>query len=149
MTLHPQTVATLASHENGDRVPISPASLAPNGASMFSYSYGIRTGNIVWIAGQVPCDRNGNLVGVGDIEAQAVQVFENVKAVVEAAGGTMDDVVQTTTYLIDRPDREVVNKVRKRYFRGPLYPTATLLLISGLGVPEYLVEIEAIAVLRS
>jgi 2-iminobutanoate/2-iminopropanoate deaminase len=132
-----------------DRVQIAPASLAVDGATPFRYSYGIRTGNIVWIAGQVPRDGAGLLVGVGDIEAQAVQVFENVKAVVEAAGGTMDDVVQTTTYITDRPYREAVNEVRNRYFRGPLFPTATLLIISGLGVPEYLVEMEAIAVLRS
>ena len=139
---------TLATQADGERELITPTTLAPDGAANFGYSYGIRTGNIVWIAGQVARDRTGQLVGPGDIEAQTVQVFENIKAVVEAAGGTLADVVQTTTYITARPDREVVNTVRKRYFNGPLFPTATLLIIAGLGVPEYLVEIEAVAVLR-
>jgi 2-iminobutanoate/2-iminopropanoate deaminase len=140
---------TLAGYEHGQRELVTPSTLAPNGAANFSYSYGIRTGNIVWIAGQVPRDGAGQLVGVDNIEAQTVQVFENIKAVVEAAGGTLADIVQTTTYITARPYREVVNDVRKRYFHGPLFPTATLLIISGLGVPEYLVEMEAVAVLRS
>jgi len=149
MTLQPAVPDRLVGQDNGERELITPVSLAPHGAASFGYSYGIRTGNIVWIAGQVPRDGAGNLVGVDDIDAQASQVFENLKAVVEAAGGTLLDVVQTTTYITARPYREAVSEVRKRYFQGPIYPTATLLIVAGLGVPEYLVEIEAIAVLRS
>lgn len=131
----------------GAREYLTPAGLAPDGARRFAYSYGVRTGNVVWVAGQVARDRDGNLVGKGDVEAQCVQVFENLKAMVEASGGTLDDVVQTTTYITDRPARAVVNAVRARYFREPHLPAATLLIISGLGDPEYLVEIEAVAVL--
>jgi 2-iminobutanoate/2-iminopropanoate deaminase len=129
------------------RQDLRPAALAPDGATPFAYAYGVRTGAIVWIAGQVPRDRSGALVGVGDAEAQAVQVFENLKAVVEEAGGSLADVVQTTTYVTGRPHREAVNRVRRRYFPGPTYPAATLVIVAGLGVPEYLVEIDAVAVL--
>ena len=146
MTLQP--VHGLVGQENGPRHELKPTSLAPDGASPHAYCYGIRTGNIVWIAGQVPRDGQGGLVGIGDAEAQAVQVFENIKAIVQEAGGTLADVVQTTTYITDRPTREIVGAVRRRYFPGPEYPTATLLIVAGLGLPEYLVEIEAIAVLR-
>jgi 2-iminobutanoate/2-iminopropanoate deaminase len=133
---------------HGPRHELKPASLAPDGAAQYAYSYGQRTGNIVWIAGQVPRARDGSMVGIGDAEAQAVQVFENIRAVVEEAGGTLADVVQTTTYITERPARETVGAVRRRYFPGPSYPTATLLIVAGLGLPEYLVEIDAVAVLR-
>lgn len=145
----PDPTRRLGDHADGQRELIAPGSLAPDGAAKFGYSYGIRTGNIVWIAGQVPRDGSGQLIGLGDIEAQTVQVFENIKAVVEAAGGTMADIVQTTTYITAREYRETVNTVRTRFFAGPVFPTATLLIISGLGVPEYMVEIDAVAVLRS
>ncbi|MES2940746.1 MAG: RidA family protein [Pseudomonadota bacterium] len=117
-------------------------------ASRFAYSYAVRTGELVWISGQIARNAAGELVGQGDIRAQAVQVFENIKAAVEAAGGTMADVVSTTTYITERPQREVVTEIRHGYFPGPDHPCNTLLIVSGLGLPEYLVEIEAVAWVR-
>lgn len=126
---------------------LQPAGLAKEWASRLAYSYGNRTGRVIWISGQVARNGRGELVGQGDISAQAVQVFENIKAVVEAGGGTMADIVTTTTYITERPYREVVTNVRHSYFKGPNYPGNTLLIVAGLGLPEYLVEIEAVAVL--
>jgi 2-iminobutanoate/2-iminopropanoate deaminase len=129
------------------RGPVQPDRLVSDWSTRFAYSYGYRAGDMLWIAGQIARNGNGDLVGAGDIEAQAVQVFENIKAVVEHAGGTLADLVATTTYIAQRPFREVVTAVRHRYLPGPDYPTNTLLIIDGLGLPDYLVEIEAVAVL--
>ena len=105
-------------------------------------------GRLVFISGMVARRPDGTVAGVGDVAAQTVQVCENVKAAVEAAGGTMADVVSTTTYITGRPQREVVTEVRHGYFPGPDHPCNTLLIVSGLGLPDYLVEIEAVAWVR-
>ena len=112
------------------------------------YSYGVRVGDMVWISGQIPKDERGDLVGAGDIEAQAVQVMENVKAVVEAAGATMDDVVKIATYVTDRRYRDPVQAVRKRYFRAPNFPASATTVVEML-LPDVLVEVEAVAVIGS
>jgi enamine deaminase RidA (YjgF/YER057c/UK114 family) len=116
-------------------------------AAKLSYAYGIRTDNIVWIAGQVARDAEGNLIGEGDAEAQAEQCFKNIRAIVEAAGGTMNDIVRMVIYLTDRAYRPALGAARARIFSEPLLPTTTLVIVAGLALPEYLVEIEAVAVL--
>ena len=129
------------------REQITPPGIDNASAASLSYANGVRTDNIVWIACQVSRDAEGNLVGEGDPEAQAGQCFENVKAIVEGAGGTMEDVVRCTFYITDRAFRPALTAARARYFRAPLLPTSTLLIVSGLALPEYLIEIEAVAVL--
>lgn len=129
------------------RGTLRPKALAQDWSARFAYSYGYKSNNVVWVAGQIARDGKGELIGVGDIEAQSIQVFENIRAVLEEAGGSLADVVATTTYITARPYREVVTAVRHRYFKGPDYPTNTLLIVEGLGLPEYLVEVEATAVL--
>lgn len=129
------------------REQIEPPGLDNAAATHLSYANGVRTDDIVWIAGQVARDGNGNLVGLGDAEAQAIQCFENVKAIVEAAGGTMDDVVRCNMYVTDRSYRAIVNSIRGRYFRPPNLPTGMLLIVAGLALSEYLVEVDAVAVL--
>ncbi|HSE88852.1 MAG TPA: RidA family protein [Candidatus Binatia bacterium] len=112
------------------------------------YSQGILTegGKVLFIAGQTASDKDGNVVGKGDIKAQTRQVFENIKAVLEAAGGSFDNVVMTTTYITDRKYREGYNEVRRNiYQQDP--PTSTLVIVSGLANPDYLIEIASIAVL--
>ncbi len=137
----------LAGRRTGPREQIRPAALDVAGADRLAYAYGVRTGDILWIAGQVARDCAGRLVGEGDAEAQAVQCFENVKAVVEAAGGTMDDVVSANMYVTARPHRDIINAVRARYFQAPRLPVGALLIVAGLALPEYLVEVDAVAVL--
>jgi len=138
--------------ETGDnprprREQIAPPELDNAAATKLSYAYGIRTDNTVWIAGQVARDAAGNLIGEGDPEAQAEQCFRNMRAIVEAAGGTMDDIVRLVIYLTDRAYRPTVGAVRSRIFHEPRLPTTTLVIVAGLALPEYLVEIEAVAVL--
>lgn len=111
------------------------------------YSHAIRSGNLLFVAGQVGVGADGQLVQ-GDAEAQARQVMENLKSVVEAAGATLDDVVKTTVFLTSRDDRGPVGDVRQEFFNDPP-PANTLLIVAGLAQPEMLVEIEAIVALPS
>ncbi len=104
-------------------------------------------GRMLFIAGQTATDQQGNIVGKGDIEAQATRVFERIKSIVQEAGGSLADIVKTTVYLTDIKYREGFGRIRSRYFeKDP--PTSTLLVVQGLARAEYLIEIEAIAVLR-
>lgn len=117
---------------------------------MGPYTQGIkvRGDTLLFISGQVPEDENGTAVGVGDFRAQAERVMENLKAMVEAAGGTLDDVVKTTVFLTDIEHYRTVSEVRRRYFSEP-YPTSTLVEVRRLVRPEWMLEIEAIAVLKA
>ena len=112
------------------------------------YSQGILNegGKLLFVAGQTASDQDGNIVGKGDIKAQTTQVFANLKAVLEEAGGTLDDLVMTTTYITDREYREGYNEVRRGlYKKDP--PTSTLVIVKGLAHPDYLIEIAGIAVI--
>ena len=112
------------------------------------YSQGIQTGGgkLLFIAGQTASDKDGNVVGKGDIKAQTEQVFANLKAVLKAAGGTIDNLVMSTTYIVDREYREGYNEVRsQQYKKTP--PTSTLVIVKGLAHPDYLIEIAGIAVI--
>jgi enamine deaminase RidA (YjgF/YER057c/UK114 family) len=127
------------------RTYLSPVGLNLAHAANAAYGYGVRCGDFVFISGQVARNEAGETIGIGDFEAQAVQVFENLANVCASAGGTLEDIVDTRMYLVDRAHRPIVNEVRKRFFRGPDYPCSTLLIISGLANPDFLLEIEAIA----
>ena len=120
---------------------IQPQGLAKPG----TYSHVIRAGNTVYIAGQTATDAQGNVVGRGDITAQSVQVFENLKAALASVGGTFADVASITVYITDARYRDPMREVRTRYL-GDKLPTSTLLVVAGLADPEYLLEISAIAV---
>jgi 2-iminobutanoate/2-iminopropanoate deaminase len=112
------------------------------------YSHGIvaEGGRLLFVAGQTAMDKDGNVVGKGDIEAQTQQVYKNLTAVLEEAGGSFNNLVMTTTYIVDRKYREGYNKVRMQYYRQNS-PTSTLVIITGLAHPDYLIEINGIAVL--
>lgn len=127
---------------------VRPAQLPAGADHERGYSYGVQVGNTVWISGQVPKDAKGNLVGAGDIEAQSVQVMENLRSVVEAAGATMDDVVKIATYVADRSYREPVQAVRRRYFKAPNFPASATTVV-GMLLPDVLVEVEAVVVVGS
>jgi enamine deaminase RidA (YjgF/YER057c/UK114 family) len=99
----------------------------------------------VYLAGQVALDPSGNLVGPGDAEAQARQLYANMERVLAAAGGTFDDIVSATVYLTNLQHREGHNKVRGEL--GITSPANTSVVISALAQPEFLMEVEAIAVL--
>ena len=101
-------------------------------------------GRWVQISGQVAIDAQGRNVAVGDVGGQAMQALENLKSLVEAAGGTMADICRMAVYVMDRSSLGPVMEARKRYFVTP-YPANTAVIVAGLAHPEWLVEIEATA----
>lgn len=119
-----------------------PDVFAPAGKS---YSHGIivEAGKTLYVAGQTSRDAQGNVVCKGDAAGQTRQLLENMKKVVEGAGGRMEDVAKTTVFITDIKHREAVGRVRQEFFKGDP-PANTLLVISGLADPAFLVEIEAI-----
>jgi reactive intermediate/imine deaminase len=110
------------------------------------YSQVVKAGNTVYIAGQISVGSDGNVVGKGDAESQVRQIWRNIEAAVKAAGGSLQNVVKTTTYVTNIQHAAAVRKVREELFQSINPPTSTLLVVSGLASPDYLVEIEAIAV---
>jgi enamine deaminase RidA (YjgF/YER057c/UK114 family) len=114
------------------------------------YSHAIvKPGTPVFIAGQVALDADGSLVGEGDVAAQANQVLANLKAVVTACGGTMDDIVKITVFTTDIAHRPALAEARKKHFRSGHFPASTFLVVSSLADPRFLVEIEAVAMVES
>lgn len=110
------------------------------------YSHVARAGNTLYIAGQIALDQSGQLVGKGDIEIQTRQVYANLQAILEEFGGSLRHIVKLTTYLTDRAHLTGFRVVRNQMMSEP-FPPNTLLFINGLAHPDYLIEIEAIAVL--
>jgi 2-iminobutanoate/2-iminopropanoate deaminase len=113
----------------------------------FPYSLGIagQGKRTVYVAGQVALNEKGELVGKDDPEAQARQVFTNMKAVLAAAGAKMDDVVKITMIIKNGADFPKIGGVRKEFFKEP-YPASTA-FIAPLLNPDWLIEIEAVALL--
>ena len=101
-------------------------------------------GRLVFIAGQVAADKTGAVVGKGDFKAQTKQVFENLQAALEAAGGTMADIAKINVYVTDTSQLAAMREVRQQYFTANL-PASTLVQVVRLAREEYLIEIEAIA----
>jgi enamine deaminase RidA (YjgF/YER057c/UK114 family) len=122
------------------------------GPTLGMYSHGMVApgGEIVVVAGQVGMDRAGGLAGPGDVAAQTRQTFENIRAVLEAAGSSMRQIVRFQTFLTHATDIDRFMRARRevfpRYFPDGVYPPNTILVVSRLVQPELLVEIEAMAV---
>lgn len=113
-------------------------------APIGSYSQAIKAGKIVYLSGQIPLDPKSMQVVEGDITLQVTTVFENLKAVAEAAGGSLDQIVRITVYLINMTDVTVVNEIMKTYFQKT-FPARTTIGVSAL--PKAVsVEIDAIMV---
>ncbi|HEY4968478.1 MAG TPA: RidA family protein [Steroidobacteraceae bacterium] len=100
-------------------------------AAIGVYSQAVRVGNTIWVSGQIPLDPQTKELVQGDVEAQVRQVFENLKAIVAAAGATFDDVVKATVFLIDLSHFGLVNKVMAEYFREP-YPARAAVGVAAL-----------------
>jgi reactive intermediate/imine deaminase len=101
-------------------------------------------GKTIYIAGQIALDKDGNVVGAGNMKAQAEQVFKNLQAALDAAGAKFSDVVKMNTYVTDMEQAPAVREVRARYF-GDATPASTLVQVVRLARPEFLLEIEVIA----
>lgn len=103
-------------------------------------------GRLVFISGMTSKRSDGSVAGVGDLEAQTRQMCENVKAGVEAAGGTMADICRVDVYVKDMAGFDVIHRVRREYFPDPP-PASTMVQVSGFTHPDYLIEMNAIAVI--
>src|ERR1700686_2205880 len=103
-------------------------------------------GRLVFISGMTARRPDGTIAGIGDVEAQTRQVCENLKAAVEAAGGVMDDICRVDVYVRNMEHFDQIHKVRREYFQPPA-PASTMVEVCKMTSPEYLIEINAIAVL--
>ena len=125
---------------------LSPKSMhEPRG---YSHAAKIGGGTVLFIAGQVPLEVKGQLVGSGDFRAQCQQVFENLRAAVEAAGGGFRDIVKLNVYVVDVTKLAEYREVRDRYIDVNHPPTSTVVQVAALFRPEFLIEVEAVAALR-
>ena len=110
------------------------------------YSHVAKVENTLYIAGQVAKDLEGNIVGKGDFETQARQVFTNLKNILEETEGGIQNIVKMTTFLTHFDYIETYRKVRDEFIQEP-FPPNTLLIVNSLAMAEYMIEVEAIATL--
>ena len=109
-------------------------------------SPGFRVGDLVYISGQVAVGADqSEIVGIGDFDAQAEQVFKNMESILSSAGSGLDDVIKVTIYLTDIGHLPRVVELRRRIFTEP-YPASTMVEVTALAAPEFMIEIEAVAV---
>lgn len=96
-----------------------------------TYSQAVKVGDTVYLSGQIPLDPRTMMLATGDMEAQITRVFENLKAVCEAAGGSLQQIVKLNIFLIDLKHFALVNEVMARYFQQP-YPARAAVAVAGL-----------------
>jgi len=113
----------------------------------FGYSQAVRVGDLVIVAGQMPCDAGANLVAPGDIKGQTRKVFENMKAVLAAAGLGLEDLVEIVSYHTDMTTLGDVAAVKSEFLHSD-FPAWTALGVTGLALPGQLIEIKATAAAR-
>ena len=104
-------------------------------------------GRLVFISGMTARQADGSISGIGNIEVQTRQVCENIKAAVEGAGGTLDDVCRVDVFVRNMEHFDAIHKIRREYFKPPL-PASTMVEVTKMVSPDYLIEINAIAVIH-
>lgn len=109
----------------------------------------ISGGRIVYISGQVALDADGNMVGEGDFRAQTQMAFENLKAAVEAVGGSMENIVKLTNFVTDMTHINDYREVRDSFINVERPPASTLVQVVRLFQERFMIEIEAVAVIPS
>jgi len=122
--------------------------VAAPAAGGYSHVIGVDLGErrMLFVSGQLPLDREGALVGAGDMGAQTRQVFENLRIILESEGATFADVVKMGTYLTSLDDLAAVREVRREYL-GTEPPASTLVQVRALVLPEAMIEVDVIAAL--
>lgn len=120
----------------------------PEARPVANYKMGTRMegGRLLYVSGQVAWDASGNIVGTGDVRAQGRQALENLRRVLQAAGGDLADLMKITTYLTRIEDVPAVAEVRSEVFQGEL-PASTLIVVKSLFHPDFLIEVEGVAAL--
>jgi reactive intermediate/imine deaminase len=124
-----------------------PDGVAAPAAGGYAHVVGVDLGDgrMLFVSGQLPINRDGSIVGTGDIGAQTRQVFENLRIILEAEGATFADVVKMGTYVTSLEDLDAVRAVRREYL-GTEPPASTLVQVRALVVPEAMIEVDVIAV---
>ena len=112
------------------------------------YSDVVKAGNTVYIAGQISRDRNGNVVGTGDFRVQAEKVFENLQLALKAVGANLNSLVSTTAYVTNMAYLPILTELAAKYFGTEAPPNLTVVTVSSLALPEYLLEIQAVAIVE-
>ncbi len=118
----------------------------PGSTQPTAYTHLVRVGNTLYISGQVASNEKGELIGKGDMQVQVKQVFENLKTVLASKGATFDNLVKITIFTVSIDEFRKAADIREKYTGGRA-PASTLVEIDRLASPDYLVEIEGIAVL--
>lgn len=113
----------------------------------FTFSPAVRVGNLIFLSGTTATDEKGLMVGKGDIVAQTRQIFRKFSALLESAGGSLANIVETTDYVLSLDEYRKTAEVRREVFKGPPWPAATGVVVSGLVRNDALIEIKGIAVL--
>lgn len=117
----------------------------PDWYEPFKIALGYRVGDVIILSGQAAIDREGNVVGAGDFNAQAEQVFDNLDYVLKLAGSSFGNVINVNIFVTDMSQFPKVMELREKYFEPP-YPADTIVEVNALALPELMIEIQAIAV---
>ncbi|MFQ6023283.1 MAG: RidA family protein [Acidiferrobacterales bacterium] len=124
---------------------------APQPVGAYSQAIQAKASELVFVAGQIAIDVNGNLVGKDDVAAQTRQIFENIGNILQSLGASFSNVLEFTTYVVGRdaiqPFMQARSEIFPTIFPGKDYPANTLLVVDGLVREEFLIEIKAIAAL--
>ena len=120
---------------------------AVGGHTLYSAVVTVKGGTLVFVSGLLARDRAGTIIGKGDMGAQIAQVGENLRLALDSAGARLEDLVRTTTYVTDIEAFFRHVEIRQRYF-GPALPTSTTVEVRRLAHPDFLVEVEAFAVIE-
>ncbi|WP_414901816.1 RidA family protein [Sphingomonas flavalba] len=122
------------------RIKTSPDPFEP-----FCLSQGFRIGDLIILSGQAAMTEEGAVVGIGDFDAQAEQVFRNIARLLAAAGASLADIVKVTIFLTDMQYFPKVVELRRKWFTAP-YPADSIVEVRALALPELMIEIEATAI---
>ena len=123
--------------------------IVPEGSwpASFTFSPAVRVGNLVFLSGTTATDASGKIVGPGDIAAQTRQIFRKFAAILESVGGSLANIIETTDYVLSLDDYRNTAAVRRELLKGPPWPAATGVVVSGLVRKDALIEIKGIAAL--
>jgi enamine deaminase RidA (YjgF/YER057c/UK114 family) len=119
----------------------------PSWPKSFTFSPAVRVESLVFLSGTTATDEKGRIVGAGDIVAQTRHIFAKFAAVLESVGGSLANIVETTDYVLSLDEYQKTAAVRRELFKGPPWPAATGVVVSGLVRPDALIEIKGTAVL--
>jgi enamine deaminase RidA (YjgF/YER057c/UK114 family) len=127
---------------------INPKELSAPGS--YTHVVTVNQGKLIFVSGQVALNKQGEVVGKGDLRAQATQVYENLKVALAAVGATFADVVKVNTYVVNyKPaDAAIIREIRSKYNVPERLPASTLIGVQALAREDFLIEVEVIAAVR-